>query len=195
MLLYSLDTVISILEPSMKLHVGCGDKHLPGFTNIDIRFLPNVDVVDNAMYLRKFKDTPITEIYACHVLEHFTRWDVKAVLNRWYLLLRPGGILRIAVPSFEAIIEAYMEDAVNMENLLGLLYGGQDYAENFHHHCWDFESLEKCLYGVGFEEVREYDWRTFLPIDFDDYSRCYLPHMDTSGRLMSLNVIAIKGVL
>ncbi len=192
MLLCSLDIVISILEPSMKLHVGCGDKHLPGFTNVDIRFLPNVDVVDNAMFLRKFKDIEVTAIYACHVLEHFTRWEAKGVLNRWYMLLQPGGVLRIAVPDFNAVAEAYVEGVAELQDLLGLLYGGQDYAENFHHHCWDFEMLERCLYNVGFRDIGHYNWQEFLPPEFDDYSKCYLPHMDTSGRLMSLNITARK---
>jgi hypothetical protein len=29
----------------MKLHLGCGTKHIEGYTNIDIRYLPGVDEV------------------------------------------------------------------------------------------------------------------------------------------------------
>ena len=47
--------------------------------------------------------------------------------------------------------------------------------------------------AAGFSNVERYDWRDFLPPGYDDYSRSYLPHMDFDhGRLMSLNVVAVK---
>jgi len=49
------------------------------------------------------------------------------------------------------------------------------------------------LEKAGFTNISTYDWREFLPDDYDDYSRAYLPHMDfDSGRLMSLNMVARK---
>ena len=59
---------------------------------------------------------------------------------------------------------------------------------------YDFNSLKFILEKTGYENIRLYNWKTFLPADYDDYSRAYLPHMDfENGRLMSLNVIATKG--
>jgi predicted SAM-dependent methyltransferase len=176
----------------MKLHVGCGSVKLNGFTNIDIRYLPNVDVVDNAAYLRKFKNEIIEEIYACHVLEHFCRWDVDTVLKRWFDLLSPGGKLYISVPDFEAAA-IYYNRTKDLKTLIGLLYGGQDYPENYHKVCWDFKSLSEVLSNIGFTVIQKYDWKTSPFNLFDDYSKAYLPHMDfESGLLMSLNVLAIK---
>lgn len=176
----------------MKLHVGCGSVRIPGYVNVDIRYLPNVDVVDNAELLRRFNRETITEIYTCHVLEHFSRWNVKTVLKRWYDLLQPKGILTISVPDFEAIVRQYQEKG-NIEELIGLLYGGQEYKENFHYYCWDYKSLKRDLEKVGFVKVRRYNWQTSGFKDFDDYSKCYLPHMDfENGMLMSLNVVAEK---
>ena len=175
----------------MKLHVGCGEIHLSGYENIDIRFLPGVDEVDNAAYLRKFRGKSISEIYACHVLEHFTRWEVKNVLHRWYNLLEPKGLLRLSVPDFQAIAFAYANDW-ELEDLMGLLYGGQDYAENFHYHVWDYVSLKACLEKIGFKNIAKYNWHDHK-CGVDDYSKCYLPHKDfENGMLMSLNVVAEK---
>ena len=100
--------------------------------------------------------------------------------------------MRIAVPNFEAIVEEYLSSK-NLELVMGLLYGGQNYKYNFHYQAYDFKRLSALLKGVGFREVERYDWREFLPPNYHDFSRAYLPHMDFEhGRLMSLNVAAKK---
>jgi len=174
----------------MKLHVGCGSVAIQGYVNIDIRYLPNVDVVDNAEFLRKFKREAIEEIYACHVLEHFNRWRISNILRRWFELLSPGGFLFLSVPDFESIVSYYQKEK-DLKPLIGLLYGGQDYKENYHHMCWDFNSLRRELKLAGFCDVTR--WEVMPSKDLDDYSKCYLPHMDKErGMLMSLNVRARK---
>lgn len=175
----------------MKLHVGCGSVAIPEYVNVDIRYLPNVDVVDNAEYLRHFARETITDIYACHVLEHFCRWRIPAVMKRWFDLLQPEGRLFLSVPDFEAIV-AYYTKTKDLKSLIGLLHGGQDYAENTHYTSWDFHTLKDVLSEAGFTEIVRYDWKEFFG-DIDDYSKCYLPHMDKeSGMLMSLNIAATK---
>lgn len=176
---------------SLNLHLGCGTKHIPGFVNIDIRYLPKVDEVNNIKFLRNYKNNSVDLIYACHVLEHFSRWDFKNVLRRWYEILKPKGILRIAVPNFANICEYYTKTS-DLQTIMGLLYGGQDYEENFHYVTYDFKTLSKALIGIGFNEVKEYDWKQTDHADIDDFSKAYLPHLDQTGLLMSLNIEAQK---
>ncbi len=179
----------------MKIHIGCGEKFLPGYTHVDARDFPHVDyVTDKLDKLDMFQNDSADEIYACHVLEHFTRAEMKRgdLLQEWHRILKRGGILRIAVPDFEAIVAEYLATK-NLETVMGLLYGGQNYEYNFHYQAYDFRRLEDLLKRSGFSDVERYDWREFLPEDYDDFSRAYLPHMDFDrGRLMSLNVIAKK---
>lgn len=105
-----------------------------------------------------------------------------------------GGVLRIAVPDFEAVAQEYGKEH-DLERLMGLLYGGQDYEYNYHYTAFDFGSLKKRLEDNGFVGVKRYDWREFLPDGFDDYSRSYIPHMDfDNGKLMSLNIVAVKDI-
>ncbi len=53
--------------------------------------------------------------------------------------------------------------------------------------------MEKDLKEVGFKDIRRYDWRETEHSDIDDFSQCYLPHMDKeNGMLMHLNIEAIK---
>ena len=80
-----------------------------------------------------------------------------------------------------------------MSQLMGLLYGGQTYKENYHYFIWDFNSLKKDLKLIGFKDAYKYEWRKTEHAGIDDFSQCYLPHMDKEkGTLMSLNIEAIK---
>ena len=89
----------------MKLHLGCGIKHLTGFVNIDIREEVAPDLIDDIGVLSSVKDESAEEIYVCHVLEHFDRNTYAQVLKRWYEVLEPGGVLKISVPDFESIAD------------------------------------------------------------------------------------------
>ena len=176
----------------MKLHLGAGAKYLPGYMHIDVNEHPHIDHIADVRDL-SFLETGIAEeIYASHVLEHFTRLEIKDVLAEWARVLHPGGILRLAVPDFEAAVAEYQNNK-SLNAVLGLLYGGQDYQHNFHYQAYDFNRLSGLLEEIGFCDIARYDWREFLPANYDDFSRAYIPHMDfENGRLMSLNVTARK---
>ena len=177
----------------MKLHIGSGERYLNGYKHVDIIQRPHIDFIADACKLSFLDDRSVEEIYASHVLEHFTRDEVEGVLCEWWRVLRWGGVIRLAVPDFAAITAEYVSGK-DLDILLGLLYGGQNYEYNFHYQTYDFKRLEKLLNKVGFVDVREYDWRGFLPEGYDDFSKAYLPHMDfENGRLMSLNIEAMKG--
>ena len=63
-------------------------------------------------------------IYASHVLEYFDRNEVKNVLGEWYRVLKKGGLLRVAVPDFEAIVKVYLKYSdLDHRGILGPLYG------------------------------------------------------------------------
>ncbi|MEI6415684.1 MAG: hypothetical protein WCP34_15685 [Pseudomonadota bacterium] len=49
------------------------------------------------------------------------------------------------------------------------------------------------LQGLGFRQVRRWDWNTTDHVEVDDYSQAYLPHMDKQhGTLISLNLEAVR---
>lgn len=176
----------------MKLHIGCGQKFLPGYKHLDVLEAEHIDFLCDAGNLLMIADKSVEEIYACHILEHIKRGDAVTVLREWARVLVSGGEIRIAVPDFGAVVDEYLvnRDAAGLQ---GLLYGGQNYDYNFHYVAYDFGMLKNLLEEAGFGQVEKYDWRDFLPPDYDDFSRAYMPHMDfDNGRLMSLNVLAVK---
>lgn len=174
-----------------KLHLGCGFRLLDGYINVDIREETNCDVIDDISKLTSFEKDDVDLIYACHVLEHFTRNEYKDVLKRFKEVLKDGGTLRLSVPDFEQVAYLYSEGEYTLKQMMGFLYGGQDYDENFHYIAFDFNTLKEDLEELGFKDVRRYDWRDVEHGHIDDYSQAYLPHMDKeNGVLMSLNVEA-----
>jgi hypothetical protein len=179
-------------KTGLRLHLGCGDKIIDGFINIDNRKELVGVTVDDISTLSSIENETVSLIYACHILEHFPRHEYESVLKRWYEVLNANGVLRMSVPDFEKIYEYYGETK-NLKDLLGLLYGGQDYRTNFHHCAWDFKTLKSDLISIGFKSISKYDWRETDHSHIDDFSQAYLPHLDKeNGKLMSLNIEAKK---
>lgn len=174
----------------MKLHIGCGKVYLHGWVNVDIFSNTAADLccdITRIPYAAESFDL----IYASHVLEHVHRHMVIATLQHWRELLKTGGILRLAVPDFTAICNRYQETGL-LSELMGLLYGGQNYARNSHTVIFDALTLNLALQKVGFNVIQPWDWRKTEHAEYDDFSRAYLPHRDVNGMLMSLNLEAVK---
>ncbi len=181
-----------------KVHLGCGKRFIPGFIHVDLDDFPHIDHRHAIDTLPMFADDSIDLIYACHVLEYFDRSQVTDVLGEWRRVLSPGGILRLAVPDFEALVQVYGEGH-DLNRILGPLYGrlpiqgpgGETVL--YHRTVYDFAGLEQVLIAAGFTDVRRYDWRQTEHRDYDDFSQAYIPHMDKeNGLLISLNVEAAQ---
>jgi predicted SAM-dependent methyltransferase len=179
----------------LKLHLGCGRRHIPGFVHVDMQSAPHVDIVGPVERL-PVADGAATLVYASHVLEHFGRYEYRAVLKEWFRVLAPGGVLRLAVPDFAACAALYYESGLTdrLTGLVGLLMGGQRDGNDFHKMVFDEPSLRQDLLEAGFAEVRRWDWRSTEHASVDDYSQAHIPHLrKDDGRLMSLNLEAVKG--
>ena len=176
----------------MKYHIGCGSKRLETFTNIDCLKTDAVDIVDDISTLCSVQDKSADLIYACHCLEHFGRNETLDVLKVWGSKLKIGGILRVAVPDFDSVVKIYQKNK-NLQEILGLVCGGQRNEYDYHKTIFNFESLSKLLNEAGFVKIKKYDWQNTEHSQTDDYSQSYIPHMQkTNGCLMSLNIEAEK---
>jgi len=178
----------------MKLHLGCGKRYIKGFVHIDLRKMDHIDYCSPVENLDFLDDESVELIYASHVLEHFGRHEYRDVLREWYRVLKPRGILRVAVPNFDAVVQFYTEKSDDMNLILGQLVGGQKGGEfDYHNMVFSRKSLTESLLDVGFSKVLPYDWRDTEHADVDDFSQSYLPHMDKeNGFLLSLNLEAFK---
>lgn len=180
--------------PITKLHLGCGKRHIPGWFHVDALDYPHIDHCGPVEDLSFISDGTVKLIYASHVLEHFGRNAYLNVLREWRRVLAPAGILRLAVPDFGAAAQLYMSASLprGIEDIRGLICGGQRDQYDFHSMIFDEADLTRALNEAGFADVRHWDWRTTEHNWLDDYSQAYIPHMDKdNGTLVSLNLEAI----
>jgi len=182
----------------MKIHLGCWHRQIPGFMHVDLCDMPHIDHQSRIDQLPFLPDSSAHLVYCSHAFEYFDRQQAPVVLAEWWRVLAPGGVLRLAVPDFRALMEIYRETA-DISRVLGPLYGRMSIQTNtgeavlYHRTAYDFESLRSVLVNSSFRDVRLWDWRATEHAHVDDHSQAYFPHMQKeTGRLVSLNVEATK---
>ena len=178
----------------IKVNLGCGWRNFgKDWIHIDGGDYPHLDSKD--IFNLPYKDNSIDLIYVSHVIEYFDREEILGILNKWKLKLKPGGILRLAVPNFHVMAKLYIESNIPLNKFLGPLYGKMkmDNETIYHKTVYDFNSLSKILKVCGFTKVDYYNWKETEHNNFDDHSQAYIPHMDKeNGTLISLNIEAKK---
>jgi SAM-dependent methyltransferase len=91
------------------LNLGCGYRFHPDWENLD---LVATDPGVRAFDLRKgvpYPDATFDVVYNSHLLEHFAKQAALAILRECLRVLRPSGVIRIAVPDLECIARLYLE--------------------------------------------------------------------------------------
>jgi len=137
----------------MKLQLGCGTKSRPDWTNLDVRHLPGVDIVHDLNDSLPFKDETVDEILAEDILEHFPLAATERIFNDWIRVLKRGGEIEILVPNLDKHIELYTAGKVTLERMSQMIYGGQDYAENFHFRSFNPRSVSELFKRYGLKVV------------------------------------------
>lgn len=84
----------------LKLNLGCSDDHKPGCVNVDIA--PPADIVADLNEQWPWEENTVDEIYAHDVFEHIKgpghpTGKIWCMNEAWHVL-KPGGILDLAVP-------------------------------------------------------------------------------------------------
>lgn len=99
------------LKDGVMLHIGCGDKKLQGYVNIDAVPTEATDVVmDVAKDLHLIPSNIASEIRLESVFEHFYRYEQPVILQHFHRILKKGQPLVIMwLADFDAIIDAYLK--------------------------------------------------------------------------------------
>jgi predicted O-linked N-acetylglucosamine transferase (SPINDLY family) len=129
----------------VRLDLGAGKASPPGFT-------PLGHGHGSEIYpLSLFADNSADEIRASHCLEHFSHRQVPHVLAEWVRVLKPGGLLSIAVPDFAKSAANYLEGGAQPTE--GYVMGGQIDEDDFHRSLFDRDRLTRLMLAAGLVSI------------------------------------------
>lgn len=98
----------------MRLNLGCGEFPADGWTNVDARPLPGVDVVATAMDL-PFEDASAELVYAGHVLEHCTYLEqLPRALAEIRRVMAPDATLMVVGPDLDRAMSSWKHEVKDM---------------------------------------------------------------------------------
>lgn len=173
-----------------KLHLGCGDKLLAGWINVDGQAGPGVDaVIDiHANGLAAIPDGVLSWVYSSHVIEHLYPDHLPGVLANLYRALAPGGVLTLATTSLEGIYENAYRKGYTPSQWNCYLFGASwsvHHPMMAHRQVFTAPYLQTLLETAGFREVRPWVTTKYSQIhDLNDCAR--------SSWHVSLNLEATK---
>lgn len=192
----------------IKLHLGCGDRYLDGYTNIDFPTSEHTvmkvkaDVYQDVRTL-EYKDGSVDEIRTHHMFEHFSRQEALKLLAQWRRWLKPNGVLRIEMPDFGRAAFWYSFSGLRRRfELSRHIFGSQEAKWAFHLDGWDRKKLKFVLKQFGFKKVKINRYansvgKRFKWIPFAGFMGRFLPRSmyKTYGgnKLPDIEAIAIKG--
>jgi hypothetical protein len=117
--------------------------------------------------------------------------DLITTVHEMARVLKPGGILRIAVPDFDLIVRLYSASGRDLKVVAPALMGGQDYPYNFHYSVFNATFLTDLLQRGGFKVVRPWDPASASYHGFKDWSSGVVPW--SGGEYpISLNLEGVK---
>lgn len=168
------------------LNLGSRNRSIPDFLNMDIDQHDGVDIVGDISDLSRFEDNSIPVIYASHVLEHVGFHKTIPTLREWYRVLRPGGILYLAVPDFARCVELYQTFGLSDWHVRYLM-GDQLYKTAYHHDLFDEPRLARILGEVGFSEYQRVE-----AFPLGDPGDCSNGKSTFDDKPVSLNLVVTK---
>lgn len=106
----TVQKLLEVHQDRVMLNIGCGTDYKDGWINIDNNSDDNIEKVDLNWDLRNplpFNDGSIDFIFNEHFIEHLTVEEAQKSIKDFMRVLKPGGVMRIAMPDLEDVIELY----------------------------------------------------------------------------------------
>lgn len=145
----------------LKLHLGCGQVYIDGWTNVDMES----DKADIKIDLRRplpFDNNTVDFIYSEHFIEHLNVKEGVVFLSECYRILGNGGVFRISTPDLDYLLFRYfffwkwrtwykqygyewIKTRAEMVNIVFREWG--------HQYLYNREELERRLVEAGFAKI------------------------------------------
>ena len=147
-----------------KLHVGCGNRPIPGWCNVDVAHLNDVVQYVNALKRLPFDDEAFQYIFSEHFVEHLPFADAIKFFREAHRVLKRGGVLRTATPDFDFLCE--LKSSNSESNRRYIEYVSKNFAPSQpksyvtcanmtfygwgHRFIWNAPFMEEVLKDMGF---------------------------------------------
>jgi predicted SAM-dependent methyltransferase len=141
-------------EGTLRLHIGCGQEAIAGWTNVDNHALPGVDRVLDVRKGLPFRS--VSAIYAEHFLEHLGLDEGLGFLKECRRVLAPSGVLRLSTPNLDWVYAThYRTSQVSAEETLhDCLQLNRAFHGWGHQFLYNRATLSAVLKAAGFATVR-----------------------------------------
>jgi predicted SAM-dependent methyltransferase len=141
----------------LKLHLGSGGVNKPGWLNLDLVFA-RADAAWDLSTGIPFPTTSVDAIFHEHLLEHLDLRTGFAFTQECLRVLKPGGILRVAVPDAGALLRSYAgtgDPEWARSRPTPMLAVDALFYEHAHRAMYDADTLTLMLRAAGFAHTAE----------------------------------------
>lgn len=152
----------------VKIHLGCGPRVFTGWINTDSNNRYPEILYVNLLRKLPFPGDFAQYVFSEHVYEHLSYKEGSLLLHEIYRILRPSGVLRLAVPDFEFFISLYTDrekhSAFIQKYYRSFKQEGPPgansiinsvFMEHGHRYIYDFQELKDQLEAAGFRNIRK----------------------------------------
>lgn len=144
-----------------KVHLGCGERILPGWLNADIY---NGDLDVNIATRLPFKDSSIDYVYSHHVIEHIELEQFVAFSKELQRICRTGAHVRLVTPDLKKMAEIYDHPECNSDVIdhycretryksPAEFFNMELRQKGEHKYIYDFDLLKLILEEAGFGNI------------------------------------------
>ena len=147
-------------QKQIKLHLGCQDKYLEGYVNVDLPQEAHtvqkakVDVEADVRDL-SYPAESVDEVRSEHLLEHFSRQEALLLLARWHKWLKMGGLIHIETPDFEESAKKFLKGNLGEQFMFARhIFGSHEAAWAYHKDFWSENKYRLVLHELGYGDFR-----------------------------------------
>jgi len=152
-------------EKVLKLNIGSGAAKINNWINIDMGL--GADLVLDVRRGLPFKNNSINIIYSEHFVEHLSLEEGTSFVRECFRCLKTGGVMRIATPDLDFIVDKYSTNWKNQEwlswpehqtittkcRMINIAFRSWG-----HRYLYNEEDLKKQLKKNGFKRIRRCNW-------------------------------------
>lgn len=159
--------LLSKHKTKVMLNVGCGTDYKKEWINIDNNTDNNIEKLDLNWDMRKplpFEADSVDFIFNEHFFEHLSVEEGQTAMKDLLRILKPGGVMRIAMPDLESVVDHYLNVPLNKDPVIKQF--NMDYIQTRaewmnmsfrwwgHEWLYDWEELERRLRQAGFTKMK-----------------------------------------